>query len=711
MGLSQALFSAISGLTNHQRAMDNIGNNLANVNTVAFKKGVFQFRTLFEQMLAGGLAPDDSGGGGISGTSPQGSTGRGAVNPITLGLGTKTGSIMKNFTQGSMEVTGNQRDMAIEGNGYFVLRQANARVYTRDGTFYIGSDGALLGSDGLHVQGVLAEEGEIPEAGDITDLMIPIGQTGAATETTQVALTGNLNSDLEVATGLRLISDVNPMGDADAQSWLEEFGELVSSDGTWNALLGGDNAETFINGGTVQTTAPLAVAQAGPPPYAAANINTDLANLYYLSGTTWIQPFNGISDGDTITTSFRKGGRRHTAEFTYDSTVNSTTLEHLMQFLSGGVDDVAAVDDVTAIENTANTRLQGGAMGTIKLAGKVSTATPGGTSGYDSPVETGGAFTRTYTNAVDYGTGLANSFNVSVVSNLGEENAITDIEMSYNNVKYTDVFSADLNYADVQGGSATTNMVFYDSLGNPHGTTMQMTLVDRDTNFSTWRWVADSTDDTDADWQTSPSSNDITTSMNVGTGLIRFDSEGQFIKGVELSETGGIEITLEDQGVNQPLTISLREGLSSDFTQDLDFSDMTQVAATSDFNLKEQDGTPPGTLDSFVVDPDGLIQGVFSNGVIESLGRITVALIPNENGMVPVGNNIFYEGPASGAGQLAFAGVGGRGQVRAGQLEMSNVNLSEEFTKLITTQRGFQANARVITTSDEMLVELVNMKR
>jgi len=701
MGLSQALYSAISGLTNHQRAMDNIGNNLANVNTVGFKKGVFQFRTLLEQTLRGGLAPDDSGGG-IAGTAPQGSGGRGSINPISMGLGTQTGSINKDFSQGSMEVTGNQRDMAIEGNGFFVLRQSNARVYSRDGTFYLGSDGSLLAGDGLHVQGVVAENGLIPESGDIDDLVIPIGQTGAATETTKSSFTGNLNSDQDVANGVRLVSGA--LGSAVTQTWLEGFGSLVT-DTTWTGL----GANEYVNGGTVQTTAALS---SNPVAGVNAAMATDLANLYYLSGTTWIQPFNGIATDDTIEVSFRKGGRRHTVEFTYDSTagVNSSTLQDFMTWLTGGVDDAADVSSIANTQGTLNTRLQAGTMGTVKLAGNVSTATAGGNSGYDSPVETAGAFSRSYAGGVDYGLGPVASFNVSVLSNLGEENAITDIEISYNNVKYTDIFADDLDYADVQGGSATTNMVFYDSLGNPHQTTMQMVLVDRDTNFSTWRWVADSRDDTDADWQLSNAGN-ITTSLNVGTGLIRFDSEGQYIKGVELSETGGIELTLEQQGVNNPLNISLREGLSADYTQDLDFSFMTQVAATSDFNLKEQDGSPPGTLDSFVVDPDGNIQGVFSNGVIEIMGRIVLALVPNQNGMIPAGNNIFYEGPASGAGQIGFAGVGGRGAVRAGQLEQSNVDLSTEFTKLITTERGFQANARVITTSDEMLVELVNLKR
>ena len=110
MALSQALSIGITGLMTHQKAMDNIGNNLANVNTYGFKKGVFQFRTLLEQTFRGGMGADAQ-------------TGRGSINPISLGLGTQTGSINKVFTQGPLENTDNPNDMAIEGNGFFTLKQ------------------------------------------------------------------------------------------------------------------------------------------------------------------------------------------------------------------------------------------------------------------------------------------------------------------------------------------------------------------------------------------------------------------------------------------------------------------------------------------------------------------------------------------------------------------------------------------------------------
>lgn len=699
MGLSQALFSAISGLTNHQRAMDNIGNNLANVNTVAFKKGVFQFRTLLEQTMRGGTAADTN-------------TGRGPINPLSLGLGTQTGSINKQFVQGSLDVTGNQRDMAIEGNGYFVLRNINNYVFTRDGTFYLGSNGELLGGNGMQVQGVLAEKGEIPVAGDMTDIVIPIGKTGAAAETTKAAFTGNLNSNLEIATGIRLVSDKDTIdADTNLSKYLgtvydAEYNSPTAVDNTWNVLTNGANR--MINGGMVLTSAALGVDD-GTGNIIPASLNTDLKDLYYQSGNSWIRPFANIDTAanKTITIKFRKGGRLMTTSFQYDpgtaaSPKQSTTLAHLLRFLCGGVDDAANVASITAIESEV-LRDRGGIMGTIKIPGKVSNTIPGGDSPYNVPIETAGAFTRT-------GVSYANSFNVSIVSNLGEENAITDLSFTYDNVTFNDIFANDGKYGNLQGGSATTNTVVYDSLGNAKNLTIQMTLVDRDSNFSTWRWISDSKSDTDAVWLTDSNGN-ITTSLNVGTGVIRFDSNGRFVSGVEISETNGINITLKNQGVNEKITIALRQGVSSSSDQDLNFSAMTQVAAPSDFNLKTQDGTAPGTLDNFTTTNDGIIQGVYSNGVVQAIARISIALIPNEAGMIPMGHNYFVTGPASGTAQIAFAGVGGRGSIRAGQLESSNVDLSEEFTRLITTERGFQANARVVSTADEMLLELVNLKR
>ena len=132
MGLSKAMTTAVTGLTTHQLAMDTIGNNLANVNTAAYKGYDFEFATLFSQTLSSGTAADSE-------------TGRGSVNAIQIGYGAQTGSTTQNFEQGGFNNTGNPLDMALEGDGFFVLRMGNSEVYTRSGDFSLGDDLSLLG--------------------------------------------------------------------------------------------------------------------------------------------------------------------------------------------------------------------------------------------------------------------------------------------------------------------------------------------------------------------------------------------------------------------------------------------------------------------------------------------------------------------------------------------------------------------------------------
>ncbi|KRC52623.1 MULTISPECIES: flagellar hook-basal body complex protein [unclassified Nocardioides] len=132
-----------------------------------------------------------------------------------------------------------------------------------------------------------------------------------------------------------------------------------------------------------------------------------------------------------------------------------------------------------------------------------------------------------------------------------------------------------------------------------------------------------------------------------------------------------------------------------------------------DVDLHLIDGTlPPGTeLTSYSIGADGKVRGVFSDGVQRDICQLAVADFTNPMGLEKIGDTTFRESANSGAVQLGIAGQGQRGQIQAGALEMSNVDLSAEFTNLILAQRGFQASSRVITTSDQVLEELVNIKR
>jgi flagellar hook protein FlgE len=143
----------------------------------------------------------------------------------------------------------------------------------------------------------------------------------------------------------------------------------------------------------------------------------------------------------------------------------------------------------------------------------------------------------------------------------------------------------------------------------------------------------------------------------------------------------------------------------------IDVSKLTQFGGSSTVTATDQDGYALGSLQSFQLGNDGTITGVYSNGLRQPIGQLALASFSNPSGLEKAGSSTFRVGVNSGTAAVGLAGVGGRGVLNSGALEMSNVDLAEEFTGLIVAQRGFQANSRVITASDEILQDLVNLKR
>lgn len=143
----------------------------------------------------------------------------------------------------------------------------------------------------------------------------------------------------------------------------------------------------------------------------------------------------------------------------------------------------------------------------------------------------------------------------------------------------------------------------------------------------------------------------------------------------------------------------------------VDFSTLTGFAGLETVAANGQNGRSAGSLQSFAINSDGTLIGSFSNGLKQAIGRVALANFSNPPGLSKVGSSLYEPTVNSGDAQVGAAGTGGRGVLSGGSLEMSNVDLSAEFTNLIVAQRGFQANSRVITTSDEVLQELVNLKR
>lgn len=178
----RSLSAAVSGLRNQQTKMDVIGNNVSNVNTVAFKAGRVTFKEGFAQVVRSASRPVGTVGG---------------TNPMEVGLGSQIGTLDTMFTQGNLETTGRTTDLAIQGNSFFVLRKGSEAFYTRSGNFQTDANGTLVaGNNGFAVQGRMAVNGKLGDA--VGDLQISSLQTAPAVATTKVLITGNLDASAKV---------------------------------------------------------------------------------------------------------------------------------------------------------------------------------------------------------------------------------------------------------------------------------------------------------------------------------------------------------------------------------------------------------------------------------------------------------------------------------------------------------------------------------
>jgi flagellar hook protein FlgE len=214
--MMRSLFAGVSGLKNHQVRMDVIGNNIANVNTLGFKAGRVTFKEGFAQMLQGAGAPQD---------------GQGGTNPMQVGLGMRIGSMDTIFTQGNLETTGVNTDLAVQGDAFFVVKKGGQSFYTRAGNFTLDSDGRLVSAtNGYAVQGRMATNGVF--ASDVVgDIRLPVGQKAPAAATSETVLGGNLNAQAEIGTQVNTSITVY-----DSQGGAHEIGLVLekTAANTWS---------------------------------------------------------------------------------------------------------------------------------------------------------------------------------------------------------------------------------------------------------------------------------------------------------------------------------------------------------------------------------------------------------------------------------------------------------------------------------------------
>lgn len=251
------------------------------------------------------------------------------------------------------------------------------------------------------------------------------------------------------------------------------------------------------------------------------------------------------------------------------------------------------------------------------------------------------------------------------------------------------------NVSSTLNPSTTSNycssVTAYDSMGQSHIVNVYFRKANEDSSGnSTWEWIAelDAADSSTganaiADW-----------------GNLIFNNNGVLISG---GDANSVDFDFS-QGAAQNQIIDLMFGTTTGGTT-------TQYPMSSTTSYQTQDGYPPGVLQSVAVNAEGIISGTYSNGQILDLYQITLANFNNANGLYKEGSNLYSETLASGVAYTNSPGEGGLGKISANSLEQSNVDLATEFVKMIIAQRGFQANSKVITTTDEILQELMTLKR
>jgi flagellar hook protein FlgE len=253
------------------------------------------------------------------------------------------------------------------------------------------------------------------------------------------------------------------------------------------------------------------------------------------------------------------------------------------------------------------------------------------------------------------------------------------------------LFGGNLSSATALGtGSVTVSMGAYDSLGKLTTGTVKFT---RDaTNPLLWNWAV-----------VDPTTGLPAAAAGAGAGTVTFDANGQLDTTLATNPT-----------VTTPVTLPGSAGSANggQIALTLDFSKMSMLSAASSATVTSQDGLAAGTVSDVFISPnDGKVSLVYSNGLTEEVGQVALARFTNPAGLNRADGTSFTVGLNSGDPQIGAATSGGRGSIASGYLEASNVDMAQEFTNMILAQRGFQANSRVITTSDEILQELVNLKR
>jgi len=661
--VSTALYTGLSGLRAHQTYIDVIGNNLANVSTPGFRGSRATFSDILSFTVRAGSGPNGNFGG---------------QNPMQIGTGTFLAGVDVDTNQGTLQDTGRSMDVALQGRGFFTMTNGSQTFYSRVGSFGIDANRSLVDlRTGLRVM-----------SADGGNIEVPTSDTLPAQATSTVSFQGSLPA--EVGGPLEEIIESNvPLNAGTAASKTSTAPGVAAPqyDLTGNV---GDTLLVSVNGGAQQTlTVP------DQPPFNAGPVDaTDVAdwlngNIAGFAGVTGATA-TGDNTAGTIGIDTTRLGTGATIKF--DNGSSSSTLMNSLGLdttLNSGTETTAlGTTDINALTARSAAYANGDAI-------TVSGTNPDGTAFSDTFVY--GTNGTTLGDLVTFINGTVNS--AQATASLSADGNITltatnkeEAEMSLfvgdvsSNTGAATWPSFEVSQEGTGADTAVTSIDVVDSQGRTHPVTMTFTRTTNDPRIWDLQATVDSDDGT------------ITQSS---IGQIRFNDNGSF----NVIGGGTNTLTFAWNGIAAAQNVAIDLGTSGQFDGVAMLGNATTVAAV------DQDGFGAGSLLNVGFNNNGELVGFYSNGQNLTLDTLRISMFSNEAGLVRQGDTLFSESPNSDDAIATTANAAGAGSVRSGQLENSNVDIAKEFVNLIEAQRGFQANSRVITTTDEILAELMNIVR
>jgi flagellar hook protein FlgE len=675
--MSFALSAGVTGLQAHQKMLDVAGNNLANVNTTAFKASRITFAELLSETIKKASQPTSEVGG---------------TNPLQMGSGVGIAGVSPNMAQGNLMNTGNPLDLAIEGEGYYVLSDGSQDIYSRAGAFGVDADSNLVDpATGYFVQriGSVGESDGFQTSG-ISNICVPYDVAMPARATTEVVVSGNLSADATYPTSRAQVIASNigyTTNNGTTAVGVTELSDLDQFSGTFS----GNGVITFSGykpDGTSLASATPAV-DLTMDVTATTTLNDVLTWLNTDEGTAGVdeeQTITGTAASGTFTLSY---GGETTGVLDWNDTAGD--IETALELLTG-IDDVTVAGgplgtagvtvtfDGALVEETDVALLT---VNDIDLAGgTVSVAET--TTGRAVQGVLGSEATASLVNG-----------KIVITDAIGGYSK-TDLEMVYSDAG-DDTSLTMASYFEVLtvGGDEVKNIniTVYDTQGGKH--VLSAALV-RTGTANTWDMILTSI-----------------------TGNIYDVTMGnRRIEGIEFDAgTGsytGLNTTIGDDAefvvtFGHDTTSSQTIAISMGTVGQLD--GLTQFAGNSTAVAREQDGYEAGRLTTVSVDNEGTVIGAFSNGIKKNIATIQIALFQNPAALESMGSGYFSTSANSGEAVATQALTGGAGSIHGGALEKSNADVATEFVNMIQAQNGFQANARTIKVANEILRELTSLIR